>query len=40
MCANNDVFIVSSGFKDEEAYLVKIPFTYLNNNIFSLSAYI
>jgi hypothetical protein len=40
MCTNNNVFIVSSGFKDEEAYLVKIPFTYLNKNIFSLSTYI
>ena len=40
MCTKNNVFIVSSGFKDEEAYLVKIPFTYLNNNIFNLSTYI
>jgi hypothetical protein len=40
MCIHNSVFIVSSGFKDEEAYLVKIPFAYLSNNIFSLSTYI
>ena len=28
----NNNFVISSGLKDEEAYLVNIPFNYLNNN--------
>ncbi len=37
LCLNNNNFVVSSGFKDEEAYLVYIPYNYLNNNIFNLT---
>jgi hypothetical protein len=39
LCIHNNFFIVSSGFKDEEAYLVKIQFNYLNGNIFNLNTY-
>ena len=34
---SNDTFIVSAAIKDEEAYLIKIPINYLNNNIFKLN---
>ena len=30
-------FIVSAGLKDEEAYLIKIPFNYLNNNLTEIN---
>ena len=34
---SNDTFIVSAAIKDEEAYLIKIPTNYLNNNLTELN---
>ena len=34
---NNGIFIVSAAIKDEEAFLIKIPINYLNNNLTEIN---